>query len=304
MKDRMSRLLLLSFLLLSLLGGCSGESASPSGQQTNILTDDLGRPVHVTPPVNRILTLAPSLTELVFAVGGGDRLVGVSTADDYPPEVEQLPRFQALPLNIEAILALEPELVLATDQINRLEDAERLEEMGIPVYFFHFDELADIPRAMRTLGYLLGTETVADSAARAFETRVAHIRSRVARATHRPGVLILIGVETLYSFGSPSYVHELIEMAGGQSLTRDFQRPNIVLNDEFVLKVNPEIIVILSDQPEDRERLLEHHPTFTLLRAVREQRVYTINPDVIVRPGPRLVEGLEQLARLLHPEVP
>ncbi len=294
----MNRKLLLYFSLLLLLASCTGKSTP---EQKSVLTDDLERPVAVSPPVSRVLTLAPNLTEIVFAAGGGGKLVGVSTADDYPPEVQYLPRFQALPLNIEAILALKPELVLATDQINRLEDAERLEELGIPVYFFHFDELADISRAIRTVGTLLDTSLQADSAAQVFDMRLEAIRQHTASLPH-PRVLVLIGVETLYAFGSPSYVHELIEVAGGQSVTRTFKRPNIVLNDEFVIEVQPDVILILSKQPEDTQRLLNHHPAFSTLSAVHEGRVYTVPPDLVARPGPRLADGATYIARLLHPD--
>ncbi|GIV61198.1 MAG: periplasmic-binding protein [Rhodothermaceae bacterium] len=282
--------------------GCSERPAPPEAPST--FTDDLGRTVQLPPTIGRIVTVAPSLTEIVFAAGAGSRLVGVTTADDYPPAVDTLPRFSALPMNFEAVAALRPDVVLATTQINNPRDAETFAALGIPMLFFSFRRLEDVPRVLRRIGEVLDTEEVAHAAARTFEDRLAGLRARTATLTDRPRVLFLIGDETLFAFGRESYIHTLIEVAGGTSLTRDLPTEAPILSDEFVLTHPPDVIVGTFGEDYDPARLLAAHPTWHLLPAVREGRIYSFAPDLFLRPGPRLVDGACLLARRLHPSLP
>ena len=281
--------------------GCTEpDTASPSNPAT--VTDDLGRTVAVTPPVARVLTLAPNLTEVLYAVGGGSTLVGASQADTFPAEVTALPRFGTYPLDVEAVVALQPDLVLATDQVNNPDDARPLAEAGIPTYFFSFDTLDDVPRVIRTVGSLVGTVARADAAAEAFEALLRDLAART-DSLDRPRTLLLIGDETLFAFGGASYTQQMIALAGGESVTAHFDGEAVTLSDEFVLEAAPEVIVGTFGADTDADRLLALHPAWQPVPAVRAGRVYSIDPDLVLRPGPRLADGVEALARLLHPEV-
>lgn len=292
----MRRLVLLLFVLYLL--GCGERPATPGA-----VTDDLGRSVEIAERPERVLSLAPNLTEILFAIGEGERLAGASQADTYPPGLDSLPQFGTYPLDAEAVVALRPDLVLATDQVNNPADADALAEAGIPTYFFHFDEIADVPRAMRTVGDLLDAEPAADSAAAAFEDRMRRLAERTGGG-ERPRVLLLIGDETLFAFGDGSYTQRLIEAAGGESVTAGFAGEAVTLSEEFVLEAAPEVIVLALGPDYETAELTRLHPAFASVPAVRAGRVFGMDPDLLLRPGPRLVEGAETLARLFRDDAP
>ncbi|MEM6644990.1 MAG: helical backbone metal receptor [Bacteroidota bacterium] len=288
----------LLFLCL-LASGC----ATPAPDVGRTITDDLGRTVALPDSVTRILTLAPSLTELVYAVGAGDRLVGASQVDDYPPEVTALPRFSTYPMAHEQIAALNPQLVLATDQINKTTDAEVLAEVGIATAFLSFNTLADVSEAARKMGAWIGVDDEATAFADAFDAQLAAFASRTDTIAARPSVLVLIGEQPLYSFGAGSYIQTLIDLAGGTSTTADLPTPHPILNAEFVIMQPPDVILMSATPPYDPATLLAVQPSFTGLPAIQNGRVYAIHPDLLSRPGPRLLDGLAQLTSYLHPNV-
>lgn len=289
----------LSIAMGAVLAGCAPQADAPAPRT---VTDALDRTVTVPDTVRRVLTLAPNLTELVYAAGAGSKLVGVSTADDYPPAVDTLPRFSALPIDFETVATLRPQLVLATDQVNNPRDAETFAALGIPSYFFHFTTVEDVFSGLRTVGRLLHTAGHADQAADSLRARLDRLAAWSATLPTRPRVLFLIGDETLFAFGSASYIHTLIEAAGGQSITAALDTRAPILSDEYVLTETPEVIVGAFGPDYDPARLLELHPTWDILPAVQNGRVYSLDPDLLLRPGPRLVDGAYALARVLHPE--
>jgi len=275
------------------LGACRGTPPGP-------LSDDLGRPVDLAETPETVLPLAPNLTELNAAAAGTERLAGVSMSDDFPPGVSGLPRFQSLPLDTEAVVALRPGLALGSADVNPAETADALGALGIPTFLFDFDQVADVPRALRMLDTLLAS-TGGAPAALEFEQRVAAVAEAV-RPYGSPRVLLLVGDETLYAFGRASYASELVRLAGGDNLTDVFEGAAAQVSDEVALEMAPEVIIVLAGPDYDSARLVERHPSLLLVPAVVNGRVYGIDPDLVSRAGPRLVEGLETLARLLHPE--
>jgi len=296
------RLSALAVLLVSLVGGVGCQSPdAPAGPDA--VTDALGRSVSLDRPVERVVSLAPNLTELAYAAGGGSRLVAVTTADDYPPAVDTLDRVSALPLDFEAVTAQNPDLVLATDQVNPPGDTETFAALDIPVYFFSFASLQDVFDGLRTMGTLLGTPRAARDSARALEARMAALRARTddLPARERPRVLVLIGDETLYSFGEGSYVHTLVEAAGGRSITASIDNKAPTLSEEYVLTEQPDVIVGAWGPDYDPATLLKHHPTWDVVPALQNDRVYSLPSSLLLRPGPRLVEGAWRLATHLHP---
>lgn len=287
-------------LLISLLLLVSATSCAPEAPHADELEDDTGAVVEVPERDARVLPLAPSLTELVAAVGGIDRLAGVSQADDFPPEVESLDTFSSYPLSIESVARLQPDLALAAVGVNSPDNVAALEEIGIPTYRFSFERVEDVPHAMRVLDTLLQT-TKGTRLASEFERRLQDVRARTANALP-VRTLLLIGVEGLYAFGRDSYASEAVRLAGGANLTDPFSGAAAQLSPEAVIEMAPATIIVATTG-NAREEVLETHPTFSTLPAVESGRVYSIDPNLILRPGPRLIDGIEALSRRLHPEL-
>lgn len=290
----MCRIVVISICLLA--AGCVRTP-----DQASKFVDDLGRTVYLSEAPARVVSLAPSVTEIVFAAGAGQLVAGVTDADDFPPEVDSLPQFSALPVDFEAVLALEPDLVLASDQVNSPNDAETLEAVGIPVYFLSITSLGDVVRTIRQVGALLNTDAVADLAADSLTRSLVRLRALTADLPERPSTLFLISDVTLYAFGRGSYMHDMIALAGGESITAALESRGPVLTDEFVLSEQPQIIIGafgLDYLPSD---LLVHHPTWDIVPAVMSGRVYGLPADMYLRPGPRLVDGAWKMASVMHP---
>lgn len=295
------RFVVFAVALASVVAGCGPSSTDGSRSSA---TDDLGRAVQPDRPIERVVSLAPNLTELVYAAGAGSTLVAVTKSGDYPPAVDSIDHVSALPVDFEAIVAKEPDLVLATDQINPPGDTETFDAVDVPIYFFSFSSLDDVFGALRTMGTLLGTETTATDSARALEAEVDALRARTDSLAEeeRPRVLVLVGDDTLYSFGAGSYVHDLVRLAGGRSVTASIETKAPTLSEEYVLREAPDVIVGAWGADYDPDRLLELHPTWDVVPAVRNDRVYSLPSALLLRPGPRLVEGAQRLALRLHPD--
>lgn len=296
----MLRTTFFALLSLVLLGNGCGSS-DPEG--TTSFTDDLDRSVALQRPIERVVSLAPNLTELVYAAGAGSTLVAVTTADDYPPPVDTLAAVSALPVDFEAIVAHNPDLVLATDQVNPPGDADTFAALDVPIYFFSFESLDDVFDGLRRMGTLLGTERAAADSAQALERRLSILRAQTDDLSpeERPRVLVLVGDETLYSFGNDSYIHALVEAAGGRSVTASLDDATPTLSEEYVLTEQPDVIVGAWGTDYDPARLLKLHPTWDVVPALQNDRVYSLPPALLLRPGPRLVEGAWQMAAHLHP---
>ncbi|MXX96693.1 MAG: ABC transporter substrate-binding protein [Rhodothermaceae bacterium] len=283
-------------LLFLVLTGCS---ASLEGERT--IQDDLGRTVEVPHSIERVVPLAPNITELLFASGAGSKVVGVSAYDDFPPAVDSLPRYSVIPMDFEAIVALDVDLVFASEQVNNPKDANTFAAVGIPVYFVAVNTLEDLTRAMRDLGELLGTSGAAHKRATQLEDSLAQLAVLTANLPEKPDVLFLIDTTTLYAFGQGSYIHEIIDIAGGHSITKTHSIRFPILTDEFVLASDPDVIVGSFGPGFEKSRLLAHHPAWDILSSIVSDRVFGLDP-AILRPGPRLVAGSWELARVLHPE--
>lgn len=283
-------------LLVLLLALAACRPAAPGD-----VRDDLGRAVRLEAAPAAVVPLAPNVTELVAVAAGPGRLAGVSLADDFPPEVRSLPRFQSVPLDTEAVIALGADLAIGSADATPTDAADGLGALGLPTYLFAFDEVADVPRALRTLDTLLAVTGGAPAAA-AFERRVEAVASAV-QMVQRPRVLLLVGASegALYAFGRDSYASEMVRLAGGDNVTDLYAGAAAQPSAEAVLDLAPEVVIVAA-VGYDAERLLADQPAFFTLPAVQNGRVYGIDPDLVLRPGPRIADGLERLARLLHPE--
>jgi len=286
------------FFLFLVFVGCS-----PNLNSEYTVKDDLGRVVHLPAKVERVAPLAPSITELLFASGAGSKVVGVSTVDDFPPAIDSLPRYNLIPMDFEAIVALNLDLIVATEQANTVKNADIFTSLGIPVYFVAINTLDEVSLAIRNLGELFGTLDIAEKRAVELQDSLAKLASLTANLTEKPSLLFLIEPTTLYAFGQGSYIHDMVNLAGGQSITKDFSIRFPILTDEFVLTSMPDVIVGSFDESPADSILLIHHPTWDIIPAIQSGRVYEVNSAFYFRPGSRLIRGVWELAEILNPDI-
>lgn len=270
--------------------------------QAATLIDMVGREVELQEPPRRIISLAPSLTEILYALGAGDAVVGVTDYATYPPEVEAKPSVGGgINPNLEVIVTLKPDLIFVSADANRWDTITQLEQLQIPVFGVRAVGIEGVFASIDEVGQVLGGKREA-------EELVAHMRRRLATVSKkvkglaRPKVLFVIWIDPLIVAGRGTVIDGLIDVAGGANVVRTpgFSRYSL----EQVLVHEPDVIVLALEAgvPEDRE-VLHRMPGWKEMRAVQKGAVEVIDANLINRPGPRIVEAAEVLAGLLHPGV-
>jgi iron complex transport system substrate-binding protein len=258
----------------------------------------------------RIVSLVPATTEMLFAMGAGSRIAGVSNYDRFPPEVARLPKVGGLlDPDVETLLSLKPDLVIVYDTQADLK--RQLERAQVPMYQYLHRGLPDIMETMRALGVRIGAKTAADAAATSIEQQLAAVGRRVA-GRPRPSTLLVFGREPgtmrrVHASAGYGFLHDVLELAGGTDVLNDLHKQSVEMSTERILTRRPEVILelhygnSLSPAAMDAERLVWNG--LPSLPAVRNQRVYLLAGDEFVVPGPRIVLAAERFARTLHPEV-
>jgi len=253
-----------------------------------------------TPPA-RIVSLAPSVTETLFALGAGPRVVAVSDYCDYPPEVAALPKIGSfLSPNVEAIVALRPDVVIGTPSPGNVEAVTALRRLGIRVEIDDPEHLSDLPRVTRMIASAAGVPEDGERLVNAIEDEIEAVRTRVAGAPLRR-VLMVVGHDPLVAVGQTSFLGELLAGARAVNVA---PAPAVWphLNLEFVIAADPEIVIDSSMGSEDGASATRFWERFPSLAAVRAGNVHAFRSYRVLRPGPRLPAAFADLARLIHPE--
>jgi iron complex transport system substrate-binding protein len=263
-----------------------------------------GRPVPVPEGPIRLVSLAPSLTEIVFALGRGDWLVGVSDYCDYPPPARALPRMGGiLTPNLERIVQARPGLILVTAEGNSMDGVAPLTRLGLPVFMISPQGVAGVLASIAALGQALHAEAAAAALDEQIQAKLARVRDLV-RGRGRPRVLFLLWSSPLMAAAPGTYIHDLIETAGGVNVVRDRTVPYPRIGWEQVIAWAPDVIVLPEHREGERQALPERMlRAWRTVPAVRSGRVVSVSSDPLYRPGPRIAEGVGQLARAIHPEV-
>lgn len=273
-----------------------------AAQQLRLVVDETGRRVGVPARVERIVSLAPSITEILFALGLESRLAGVTDWCDFPPAAKSKPSVgQVISPSLEKIAALKPDLVLATTAGNRRETATAIERLGIPLYGLNPRSVEEVLTSIRTLGELLHVQQAGADLEAGLRSRLETVAARVG-GRPRPRVLFVLWLEPLMSIGRQTFVHDALVRAGAESVSADRPEDWPRLSLEEALRQNPDYL-ILAHSPALERRLatLRTDPVWSTLRALRENHVVLLD-EAVLRPGPRIVDAIEQLARALHPE--
>jgi len=286
------------------LTGLALTTGQPVPAAAGLAVDQLERRVAVPDDPQRVISLAPSITEIVFALEQGNRLKAVTRYSDYPHEATQLPRIGSyVRLDIERIVALNPDLCIATKDGNPKAIIDRLASLNIPVYVVDPHSLNTILETIREIGTILNADDRAITLTTSMRARIQRVKSRVAQVNHRPRVFFQIGVSPIVSVGTETFIHELIEIAGGKNLAEGpLAYPRF--SREQVLTLKPEVLIITSMARQAVfEQVKAQWRRWPNIPAVRDDRIHLVDSDLFDRPSPRLVNGLELLIRLIHPEL-
>jgi iron complex transport system substrate-binding protein len=266
--------------------------------------DQLGREIQIPDDPQRVVALAPSITEIIFALGQQDRLKGTTQFSNYPAEAAKLPKVGSyVRLDLERIVALHPDLCIAIKDGNPKETIERLQSLNIPVFAVNPRNLETMMQTIQKVGEVLNASKKAKTLVQAMRGRIRRVDALVASVEQRPRVFIQIGISPIISAGTNTFIHELIVRAGGINVATG-QKAYPHFSREQVLALAPDILIITSmsrsgafEKAEADWRRLIDTP------GGLGKRIYTVDSDVFDRPSPRLLDALETLTRLLHPEL-
>jgi iron complex transport system substrate-binding protein len=298
---------LTAILFSGLFISCGAAKETPTPSAT-VITDQLGRTVTLeTTDPQRIVSLAPANTEILFALGLGDKVVGVTDYSDYPPEAALKPNVGRYDTpNIELVLAADPDLILA-DSIHQAEIIPQLESYGLTVVAIApatFDEIFD---SIRMVGDITGTADKAEEILNDMEARVEAIteKTRDLPESERASVFYLVWHDPLMTSGGDTLINEMIEIGGGRNIFEDVSGAAVVALEELVAR-NPQVIIAGVGMGLDvaiTMQVFESEPSLAQTDAIKNGRVYGIHLDISGRTGPRIVEGLEAFAKAIHPEL-
>ena len=301
----MFRKTLLFTLLLALLSACAPQ-ATPTATAL-AFTDGLGREISLNGPAQKVISLAPSNTEILFAIGAGSQVVGRDQLSDYPAEAANVTdigsSFEAL--NTELIVSLEPDLVLAAE-INTPEQVKQLEDLGLMVYYLKNPlTLEEMYNNLEVVAKMTGHETETATLIESLKARVAVVDEKIAPISSRPNVFYeLDGNDPAkpWTAGKGTFITQLIERAGGQNIAADIDGyPQLSL--EQVVAADPAFIILGDAAYGVTPESIASRPGWENLSAVKNNQVFPFDDNLVSRPGPRLVDALEELAKLLRPEL-
>ena len=288
-------------LALILLVACSTATPKPTGATI----DDLGRSVNIGKIPQRIISLSPSNTEILFALGLGDSVVGVTEYCNYPPEaLDKAKVGEFYKPDIERIIALHSDLILA-DSIHAKEVILALEERGLTVFALAPENLDGILEDIQMVGRITGKEQEASELVNQMGSRIKAVTDKTENLQERPRLFYITWHDPLWTIGVGTFIHELVEKAGGVNIFQDVTGHKAV-DIELVIARNPEVIIACAGHGAARDEPFdwaESEPKLQPTEARKNNRIHQIDADLVSRPGPRIVDALEWFAYFIHPEI-
>lgn len=256
------------------------------------VTDARGRAVTIPAKPMRVVSLTPSNTEILCAVGLRGRLVGVTGYCDYPGFVKSKPKIGDMTVSVEAVVALKPDLVVAHAQMNE-SAVRKLEKLGLTVFAVDPKTIAEVARDIRTIGRIVARPKTADGVAKRLEQEVAAVRGRAAGRR----ALVVIQSDPFWVAGPKTFVDEMLRLAGARNIAHDARPGFNTFSKELAVSRDPEVIIV---GLESDVRYFTRDPAWKRTSAAADNRVFVVDHDLLVRPGPRLADGLRQLAAKLR----
>lgn len=306
-------LLMISALIFAGCGNSGGQAPQDTatsservvdgagGEYPVTFVDSLGREVTITHEPDKVISLSPAITEILFAIGAEDKIAGVTDYCEYPPEALEKNKVGGFEdPNMELIIELEPDIIFVAAGIQE-ELVQQFEKLGIEVVVLDAEEVKDVLNNIKVAGIAVGNTGEAQQLVADLEARINAVQERVANASHQPTVFFEVWDDPLMTAGPGSFIDDLIRMAGGQNIAHDAVKRYGEFSIEVLLERDPDVYLIQdhAHQPED----VMARPGFQGLTAVQNGRVAAVKDDWVTLPGPRIVDGLEAIARVLHPDL-
>jgi iron complex transport system substrate-binding protein len=305
----MKRNILILLLTLGLLLAACGPSAPVTPENKPMtFTDDLGNTIELAGYPQRIVSLSPSTTEILFAIGAGGQVVGRDDNSLYPEAASKVPSVGALweELPTEAILALEPDLVVAA-QIITEDQVQALRDLGLKVYWqANPMTYEDLWENLRDFGRLTGHETEAETLIKNLAARVKDVQEKTASVSERPSVFYELDAtdpSNPWTAGSGTFIDYIINQAGGSNAASALQGDYAQFSSEQLIAANPDVILLADAMYGVTPESVAARPGWDVITAIKDKALYPIDPNMMSVPGPRLVDALEETAKLLHPEL-
>lgn len=320
----MFRLRLKTLILLTVIfvgAGFPGFAFSSPGGFPLRLKDDLGREVVIKSKPQRIISLAPSLTEILFALGLEKKIVGVTSFCNYPAKAKKKEKVGSYSNpNLEKIISLRPDLVLAT-QGNPLSLIKRLEKLKITTFAVDPQGVGEVIKTIKKIARITSAVRKGRELTNKMEEKLKRIVSRTKgrsekwevrskkaedrRQNDRPEVFLMLWDNPLISVGSKTLLHNLVTLAGGRNVAAGSPSDYPIYNIERLLKQNPDVLILIGMGKDWQYKLkqIKKNKILKELKAVKKNKIYLINPDLVNRPGPRIIKGLEEMAKIIHPEM-
>ena len=275
------------------------------GQQQNTerkvvtIKDDIGRDVSFEKKPERIISLAPNLTEILFSIGCGDKIAGVTSYCNYPPEARSIQKVADLvSVNYEALAAANPDVVFLTVEGNPKESFDKITGMGIKVFVSNPRNLNGIIKTINDFGKITGNEKKAEIESKRILSKIDSLKKKI-DPDHKPKVLLLVSISPLMSVGENTYLNEVINMAGCINISATTASNYPVLNREEVLIKNPDYIFVPNDLSNNPLEVLKAYPEWKILSAAKKNNIKLINADIIQRPANRVSEAVEEILNLI-----
>jgi len=266
------------------------------------IVDDYGRTVELEGVAERIVSCAPTPTEILFAVGAGPQVVGVDDYSDYPAAAQELPNIGSYTLNLEAIIALQPDLIVSSDLVP-LSQLELLEDQGIPYFIFATRTLEMVYKDISMAGIITGHVSEAEALVSSLKDRAEAVTSKtLAEGVAKPKVYV--EYYPMWTYGPGSFGDDLIRLAGGINIAANTSSEYPMVTDEFVIAQNPDVIIYTTGvMSTTTAETIASRPGWGSITAVNEEQIQSIDDNLVSRYGPRVVDGLEELAEMVHPEL-
>lgn len=292
------KILYVAFILsLFISAGCNEEPKTKINQ--NLITDDLHKSFEFLEIPEKVVTLAPNLTELMFELGLGNKIIGNTSYCNFPEPAKSIENVaDLLTVNLEKIVALNPDLIFITAEGNSRSDYDKLTRLGLKVFVSKPKNYAGIKKTLLDMSKIFKVSEKADSIVKNWDSRIAKVKQTHDKLVYKTA-LFLISTKPLFSAGKNSFVHQILTFAGLENLSANSDVNYPMLNREEIVIKNPDYILLYSNNNNDVNELLKIYPEWNTLSAIVNKRVFYIDADLFSRPGPRFVDAVEELNKLV-----